>query len=123
MKYSKLYIVIILILLIKFSFAQKSDSISLQIKLDTISNTAQVEQTFYLFNSTSQTLDELYLHAWANAYTGRKTVLNQVKLEDRKGHLYFSNREERGGIADLEFQIDNQSITDFEFQEREFIKI
>lgn len=123
MKYSKLYIVTILILLFKFNFAQKSDSIFLQLKLDTIYNTIQVEQTFYLNNSTSQTLDELYLHAWANAYSGKNTVLNQIKLEDRKGYLYFSKHQERGKVAQLQFFIDDKLHENYEFQEREFVKI
>lgn len=102
-------------------FAQKNDSIFIQVKLHPQTHSLEVTQEFFLYNSTSHSLDEIYLHAWANAYSGQKTVLNQVKLEDRKSNLHFASKEERGALSDLNFE--NSNLKSYEISEREFVKL
>ena len=80
-----------------FLFSQQTDSIYLDVKLDSTRHELHVKQEFVLVNQSQKTLTEVYLHAWANAYSGKLTVLNKVKLQDRKGALHFSEREDRGG--------------------------
>ncbi|MBA5629498.1 hypothetical protein [Moheibacter lacus] len=106
-----------------FSFAQQTDSIFLKVKLDTARHEMHVEQEFVLINQSPKTLNELYLHNWANAYSGKLTVLNKIKLQDRKGALHFSEREDRGGAGNLIIRnVENDSLS-YQIQEREFIKI
>ncbi len=114
-------------LLLTFAFgcvlSQNRDSIILNVRLDTLENKLYVEQDFFLVNKTSKILNEIFFHAWANAYTGRFTELNRTKLQDRKGSLHFSQKEDRGGVANFSFQDSNGNSLDFEVSEREFFKI
>lgn len=103
--------------------AQQKDSVFLQLTLDTIHHEIQVQQEFRLHNRSSTTLKSIQFHAWANAYSGRATVLNQTKLEDRKGKLYFSTQEERGGVLALEILDSAQNALLFHSKKREFIQV
>src|SRR5690606_31188209 len=105
------------------SFSQQTDSIYLDVKLDSTHHELQVKQEFVLVNQSQKTLTEVYLHAWANAYSGKLTVLNKVKLQDRKGALHFSEREERGGVDNLIFTDFESNSVRFQINEREFIRI
>src|SRR5690606_31611436 len=104
-------------------FSQHTDSIFLSVKLDTIHHELHVEQEFILINQSSKTLTEAYFHGWANAYSGKLTVLNKVKLQDRKGALHFSEKEERGGTRDLVFTNAENDTISHQVQEREFVHI
>lgn len=106
-----------------FIFGQQKDSIFLDVKLDTITGSLQVNQKFRLINHSPKTLNYIYLHAWSNAYTGRLTELNKVKLQNRKSVLHFSEKEDRGWISEPLFTDENSNPVDFSFEEREFIKL
>lgn len=106
-----------------FTFAQQSDSIILQIELDTLKGELHINQEFKLYNHSQKTLTEVYFHAWANAYSGRKTELSRSKLEDQKGFLYFSTEKERGGIKDLLFFDSNENELSHKINENEFVKV
>lgn len=103
--------------------SQQTDSIFLNVKLDTIRHELHVEQEFILINQSLKTLNEVYFHSWANAYSGKLTVLNKIKLQDRKGALHFSEREQRGSLSDLIFQNTDSDTISHQTQEREFVKI
>src|SRR5690606_25884104 len=119
----KLYACFFWIFCFGFLFSQQTDSIYLDVKLDSTRHELHVKQEFVLLNQSQKTLTEVYLHAWANAYSGKLTVLNKVKLQDRKGALHFSEREDRGGARDLILLNDENDKILYQEQEREFLKI
>lgn len=119
----KFYACFFVIFCFGVSFSQHTDSIYLDVKLDSTRHELHVKQEFVLVNQSPKTLTEVYLHAWANAYSGKLTVLNKVKLQDRKGALHFSEREDRGGARDLIFLNDENDTILYQEQEREFLKI
>lgn len=112
-----------LIFLAGHCLGQQADSISLKIRLDTLSNKLWVEQEFRLVNHSPHDLDYIYLNAWVNAYTGRLTELNRVKLEQRNGALHFSEKEDRGAVINPVFMNHKDESLKFGFEEREFIRI
>lgn len=106
----------------QISLAQNLDEISLHLSLDPKTHTLTVYQNFELVNQSEKNLDEVYFHAWANAYSGRITTLNQIKLQDRKGALHFSEKEQRGFLQNLVVAQDHKPLN-FEMEEREFLKV
>lgn len=103
--------------------AQELDSLLFQVRLDTKTHTLFVEQEITVFNRSEKPLNEIYLNAKVNAYTGRDTELNRTKLENRKGALYFSKPEERGKVLETEIQDAAGEALSFEFEKREFLKV
>lgn len=63
-----------------------------------------------------------YFQAWANAYSHKNTVLGKVKMEARKGNLYFSTLKERGWIENLRF-FQNEKVLSYEIIEGELLKV
>lgn len=102
---------------------QQKDRILLHVSLDTIAGNLLVEQEFHIYNHSPKIYTEAYLHAWANAYSGRKTKLNKIKLEERDGSLQFSEKSDRGGIRDIYLESMELEGLNFKFEEREFIRI
>lgn len=121
--YKVCVVVIFCLIPSKVLWAQKNDSVFLQLTLDTLRGEIKVQQEFRLYNATEKTFDTLQLHAWANAYSGKATVLNRTKLEERKGKLHFSNKEERGGISDLTFLNAQHQPLSFVSHKREFLQL
>lgn len=115
--------VVLLFAPVNLVFSQKTDSVFLNVKLDTISQKLLVQQEFVLINHSPKTLTEAYFHAWGNAYSGKLTVLNKVKLEDRKGALHFSKREQRGNVDKVVFFDENGKPLNVNFEQREFVQI
>lgn len=103
--------------------AQKRDSLFFKVRPDTLMHSLYVEQDFYLINRSAETLKEVYLNAKVNAYTGRDTELNRVKLENRKGALYFSTTEERGKVLEAEITDSAGNLLEYEYEKREFIRV
>lgn len=116
------YIVFVLIALPMSLFGQLGE-VFLHVKLDTFHQELKVKQVFKLRKESKFESDEMYFHAWANAYSGKLTPLNFTKLEDRKGALHFSQKEERGGLADLKLTDSNGNLLDFQIKEREFVRV
>ena len=56
----------------------------------------KIQQEIVFYNKTNQTLNEVYLHNWANGYKNRKTPLTKRLIEDYDKSLYFAKEEERG---------------------------
>jgi hypothetical protein len=119
----KFYLGILLILVgFQHSLAQNLDEVKLHALLDPETQTLHVTQYFDLVNHSHKDLEEVYFHAWANAYSGKLTELNRIKLQDRKGALYFSGKEEKGGLQTLDFSKNYESLP-YQIQEREFVKL
>ncbi len=121
--FNRSFLIALPIMISGLCLGQQGDSLIINVRLDTVANKLQVAQKFKLINHSPKTLTHFYLNAWVNAYTGRLTELNRIKLEARKGSLYFSDRSQRGAIENPFFQDSKNQTLKFNFEEREFIRI
>ncbi len=60
-------------------------------------------------NNSPDTLHELYIHIWPNAYKHRQTALNQQFLRQGNTSLYFAEEDELGYIDSLHFYFDDHA--------------
>lgn len=121
--FNRCFLIALPILISGLCLGQQGDSLTISVRLDTVANKLLVAQKFKLVNHSPKTLTHIYLNAWVNAYTGRLTELNRIKLEARKGSLYFSDRSQRGAIENPFFQDSKNQTLKFNFEQREFIRI
>lgn len=59
-------------------------------------------------NHSPDTLHFIWFHLWPNAYKNDKTAFSEQMLENGKTNFYFSNKEQRGYINQLDFRVANR---------------
>ncbi len=86
-----------------FLLAQEpTNHIDIKAKLNVENRTIQVNETLLFHNTTSQSLDRIYLTIWLNGHRSKYSNLTKAQLEKRKTNLYFQKNKDRGGIYDLD---------------------
>jgi len=59
-------------------------------------------------NNAPDTLREIWMHCWANAYKNRKTAFARQQLRNNNTRFHFAKTEDLGYFADLDFQVDGE---------------
>ncbi len=67
-------------------------------------------------NNSSESLNEIYLHLWPNAYRNRKTALAQQFVENGSDEFYFAKGEELGGYKEINIKI-NGKVVEWDYWE------
>ena len=61
-------------------------------------------------NNSSQTLDYIYIHLWANAYKNNQTAFGKQQIQTGHTDFYFANQEDRGYIDSILFTVDGKPV-------------
>ncbi|MEO1516054.1 MAG: M1 family metallopeptidase [Bacteroidota bacterium] len=62
-------------------------------------------------NRSPDTLKEMYMHLWANAYKDRNTAFARQKLRTGSSRFFFAKDSELGNFSKLDFQQNGNSIS------------
>ena len=62
------------------------------------------------YNNSPDTLKEIYIHLWPNAYLNTETPFAQQQIENGKTDFYYAPKGDRGKLDSLNFKIDGQKI-------------
>lgn len=79
-----------------FTVVSQTNEISIKGALNTISNTLQIQQEIIFYNSSKDTLFNVYLHNWANSFENNKTPLSKRLIEDFDKSLHFAKEKDLG---------------------------
>ncbi len=100
------------------SFAQKSQSYfqqevnyTIDARLDDKSHYIHASVEMEYINHSPDTLKEIYMHLWPNAYKNAKSSLAKQLAREGDYFLYYSQGKDRGGIDSLNFEINNQPVS------------
>lgn len=85
---------------------QQKVDYTISVKLDDKTHTLRGQESFVYNNNSSQTLDFLYIHLWANAYRNGKTALGKQQYESGEDILTFGADSLKGGVDSLNFTVD-----------------
>tara|TARA_B110000003_G_scaffold113243_1_gene115828 strand:+ start:11744 stop:14524 length:2781 start_codon:yes stop_codon:yes gene_type:complete len=85
--------------------------ISMEIQLDDINEILKINQQIVYYNNSDTTLNEIYLHNWANSYKNNKAPLAKRLIEDYDKSLYFANQKDRGFTKILNLRVDFEAVT------------
>ncbi|MCK0132452.1 aminopeptidase [Flavobacteriaceae bacterium F08102] len=91
----------------------QEDSIDIQVQLNYKSKTLNINQVVTFKNRSSQALDTLYFHAWAEGYRDNSTPLSKRLIEDYDKRLYLAKKEDRGYVQIDSILIKNETYSYF----------
>ena len=98
-----------------FSFCQdywqQEVNYTINVELDDQSHELLGDISFEYINHSPDTLKELYIHLWPNAYSNGKTALAGQLSDDWRNKLNNESSRDRGYIDSLSFHFDGQAIS------------
>ena len=92
------------------AYWQQEVNYKIAVKLDDNQHTLKGKIEFEYINNSPDTLREIYMHLWPNAYKHRSTAYAQEQANNGKVDFHLSSKQERGYIDRLSFKIDDRSV-------------
>lgn len=89
---------------------QQEVNYKINVILDTTSQQLHGIVAIDYLNHSPDTLKEIYMHLWPNAYKNNETAFARQQIENRKTKYYLSPPEERGFIDSITFAVDGQIV-------------
>jgi len=92
--------------------------------LDEKNDVLKIQQEIVYYNNSNQSLNEIYLHNWANSFKDKNTPLTKRLIEDYDKSLYFAKENERGFSKILNLSV-NYKVAHFTLEKstEDIIKI
>ena len=104
------YLFIVLFTLVNFySFSQ--NTIDLKATFDVENRKIKISQTIQYQNTSSNTLQDIYLNDWSNSYSTKNTPLAKRFAEEYKNDFHFAKNEDRGYSVITSLQQDNVDVS------------
>jgi hypothetical protein len=69
-----------------------------------------VEQTIEYINHSPDTLHDIYMHLWANAFKNNKTHFAKQLIKRGNYDFHFAHEEERGGYSFINFEVNEKRL-------------
>jgi hypothetical protein len=90
---------------------QQQVDYTIDVSLDDHENTLSGFEKIIYTNHSPDTLAFIWFHLWPNAYKNDRTAYSEQDLINGSTRFYFSSKEDRGYINQLDFKVDNISAT------------
>jgi len=90
------------------SYFQQEVNYTIHVKLDDVKNEITADESIEYINNSPDELTFIYMHLWANGYKDNTTPLAKEFLRSGERKFYYSKKDERGYIDQLDFKIDGQ---------------
>ena len=127
---TNLFLFIFVLLLLVFSnraltqdYWQQEVNYKISVRLDDERHMLHATEEFEYINHSPDTLNELYIHLWPNAYKNGQSALAQQMLEDGDDGLLNVSNENSGFIDSLSFQINGTKVKHKTFKGHEDIVV
>ncbi len=88
----------------------QNNSIRIKASFDFATSELKMQQQTTYINNSSENLDTLYFHNWANSFRNRRSPLSRRLIEDYDKSLYFSSKKNRGGSSIKSISEKNQFL-------------
>jgi len=103
---------------------QQEVNYTINVRLDDKKHELLAEETIEYINRSPDTLTEIYMHLWPNAYKDNTTALVKQEVEDGSTRLYYAEEHERGFIDSLDFKVNGERVKwDYDAQHVDICKL
>lgn len=89
---------------------QQDVSYNIQVSLDDENHVLHGQIEIGYTNNSPQTLNEIWIHLWPNAYKNNATAFAKQQLENNSTSFYFAKPKARGYIDSLDFSVDAKAL-------------
>src|SRR5690349_9518506 len=93
------------------AYFQQEVNYTIQVKLDDRNHTLSAYEEFEYINNSSNSLDNLIIHLWPNAYKNAKTAMSRQKMKQGDYFMLYAGQKDKGFIDSLDFKVDGQKTT------------
>ena len=104
----------LLLLLLPFAalsqYFQQDVSYKIEVKLDDKNHVLRGFEMLSYKNNSSQTLEEIYMHVWPNAYKNKETALAQQLKRNDGDKIAKAEEKDLGFIDSLDFKINGELV-------------
>lgn len=90
---------------------QQQVNYSIDVSLNDRENALDAFAKMEYINHSPDTLHFIWFHLWPNAFKNDKTAYTDQALENGNTRFYFSNKEDKGYINQLDFKVDGLTAT------------
>ncbi|MEM1322006.1 MAG: M1 family metallopeptidase [Bacteroidota bacterium] len=91
-------------------YFQQVVNYKIDVTLDDSSHTLAGEISMEYTNKAPETLEQIYVHLWANAYKNRNTAFAKQSLESGSTRFYFSEPKDLGNFSNLNFTVNEEGV-------------
>ncbi|MBL0342035.1 MAG: M1 family metallopeptidase [Bacteroidetes bacterium] len=92
------------------AYFQQGCEYEIAVRLNDKSNFLNGTISIRYTNNSSDTLSNIWMHVWPNAYKDRNTALSKQLLENGSTSMYFAEKLDRGYIDSLDFEINGSKV-------------
>ncbi|MBI2966257.1 MAG: hypothetical protein HYY40_00380 [Bacteroidetes bacterium] len=92
-------------------YFQQTVNYAIAVNLDDVHHELHGNISIEYINNSPDTLNEIYMHLWPNAYKNNETALAKQLYESRQLNFYYAPEEERGYIDSLNFKVGGKKVT------------
>jgi hypothetical protein len=92
------------------AYFQQEVNYKINVQLNDIEHILTGDEQFEYVNNSSSSLQEIYVHVWANAYKNEKTALGKQLYKDGNFALSSATEAEKGWIDSLNFKVNAQAV-------------
>lgn len=91
-------------------YFQQTVNYKIRVTLD--DNNHEIEGDIFIeyVNQSPDTLKEIYMHLWANAFSDKNTAFAKQQLRNKDTKFHFASQNEYGNYRNLKFNIDGQDV-------------
>jgi hypothetical protein len=93
------------------NYWQQQVNYTIDVALHDKDNSLVAFETIEYTNNSPDTLKFIWFHIWPNAYKNDKTALSDQLLINGNTKFYFSGKEQKGYINQLDFKVNNTTCT------------
>lgn len=92
------------------TYWQQEVNYKIEVKLNDKEHTLSAFEEFEYINHSPNTLNEIYIHLWPNAYRNGETALSKQLYTDGNNSLKYAKEIDRGWIDSLDFKVNGQTV-------------
>lgn len=91
-------------------YFQQEVNYKINVELNDVYHMLRGDETFEYINNSPNTLNEIYIHLWPNAYKNAKTAMAKQKFAKGDYFMLWASQMDKGYIDSLSFKIDGQDV-------------